>query len=59
MTAKRTFQTAIISIFGTSAAIAIGFFGSQHIGKKIAFGVGCGLCAGGTIAAIHQSPKEK
>ena len=50
MTVKRTFQIAILSIFGTSAAIAIGFFGSQHIGKRIVFGVGCGLFAGGAIA---------
>jgi ABC-type branched-subunit amino acid transport system permease subunit len=59
MTVKRTFQTAIISIFGTSVAIAIGFYGIQHIGKRIVFGVSAGLFAGGALAAILHTDKSR
>lgn len=54
MTALRTFQTAIIGIAGTLVAIALGFYGIQHIGKRIVFGVSSGLFAGGALAAIHR-----
>ncbi|MDF5726625.1 MAG: hypothetical protein PUP92_00960 [Rhizonema sp. PD38] len=45
---------------GTAIAIAIGFYTSQHLGKRIVIGASCGLFAGGALAAIqtHQSRKS-
>ncbi|MDF5714289.1 MAG: hypothetical protein PUP93_10445 [Rhizonema sp. NSF051] len=51
---KRTFQTAIISVTGTAAAIAIGIFSAQYFGPKPGTIIGGGLFGTGAAMGIRQ-----
>ena len=52
---KTTFQTAIISITGTAAAIAIGFLSAQYFGSKPGIILGGGMFGTGAAMSIRQA----
>ena len=54
---KAHLQTAVISITGTFAAIAFGFFGCQYLGLVPMMGIGAGLFGLGGMSAIAYSYK--
>ena len=52
---KSTFQTAIMSITGTAAAIAIGFFSAQYFGSKPGIILGGGMFGTGAAMSIRHA----
>ncbi len=60
-TMKTQMKTAIVSVAGTLAAIAIGFFGSAYVGRQATIGLAVGMFGVGAIAATRNaiSPDHK
>jgi hypothetical protein len=55
---KSRFRNTVLGIGATAAALALGYFGVQHIGKNNMFTIAAAVGGAGAISYVLQKPNQ-
>jgi hypothetical protein len=55
---RTTFRNTVLGIGATAAALALGYFGVQYIGKNNMFTIAAAVGGGGAISYVLQKPNQ-
>ncbi|WP_375493789.1 hypothetical protein [uncultured Nostoc sp.] len=55
---RTTFRNTVLGIGATAAAIAVGYFGVQQLGRNNMFTIAAAVGGGGAISYVLQRPSQ-
>ena len=56
---RTTFRNTVLGIGATAAAIALGYFGVQQLGRNNMFTIAAAVGGGGAISYVLQRPNQQ
>ncbi|MBD2731079.1 hypothetical protein H6G96_33390 [Nostoc sp. FACHB-892] len=55
---RTTFRNTVLGIGATGAALALGYFGVQHLGRNTMFTIAAAVGGAGAISYVLQKPSQ-
>jgi uncharacterized membrane protein YeaQ/YmgE (transglycosylase-associated protein family) len=55
---RTTFRNTVLGIGATAAALALGYFGVQHLGRNTMFTIAAAVGGAGAISYVLQKPSQ-
>lgn len=55
---RTTFRNTVLGIGATAAALALGYFGVQQLGRNTLFPIAAAVGGGGAISYVLQKPSQ-